>query len=312
MALLETMHIEGQDYTFQQLRHLFARAAALVQEGVFAAGDYTVAQRAAGANMSVDVAAGDAWVQGDTGTRNGLYLQTNDGVVNVPVTAANGSNPRIDQVVLQINDSNVIGGSNTPELKVIAGTPTAGATLDNRLGAASLGNDRVRLADVLVPTSSTTVTTANIRDRRPWCRGAFRRILRNANAAAGADYASATSATPALIDATNLAPRIECSGCPMRATLRGRTKSAVINSGLELRVDAAAIDGGHTPTFNTATAHNTDALELTWLFVPAAGSHIIAPYFHGSGSSNMALYAGAATPLEFVVEELVRQDAANG
>ena len=173
MALLETMLLEGNDYTFQQLRHMFEAARGMLQEGVVGPTDYKVSQRAAGANLSVDVAAGDAWVNLDTGTRQGYYLQTNDGTVNVAIAAAHATLPRVDQVILQINDSNVPAGSgNLPELKVLTGTPTAGATLDNRLGAAALGNDRIRLADVHVPATDTTIADAQIRDRRPWARGA--------------------------------------------------------------------------------------------------------------------------------------------
>lgn len=151
---------------FQRMRQLLEDSGRLV-EGVAGSTHLAVAQRAAGANMSVDVAAGQAWVEVDTGTRNGLVHVTSDAVTNVTVTASNGTNPRIDQVVLQYNDTSIPTGSgNAPTLAVLAGTATAGATLANRTGAAALGNDRLLLADLLIPAASTSVITANIADRR--------------------------------------------------------------------------------------------------------------------------------------------------
>src|SRR4051794_11835598 len=106
-----------------------------LQEGAVGATDLKAAQRAAGANMSVDVAAGQAWVQIDTGTRNGLGHVVNDATANVAVTASNATNPRVDQVVLQWNETAIpTGAGDVPTLRVLAGTATAGATLDNRTG----------------------------------------------------------------------------------------------------------------------------------------------------------------------------------
>jgi hypothetical protein len=178
VALLETMHIEGHDYSFKQLRHMLQNALGRMQEGVCAASDFLVTQRGAGANMSVDVGAGNAWVDMDTGTRNGTYFQHNDAAVNVAVGAAHATLPRVDQLVLQINDPNVTGVLDVAELKVLPGTPTAGAQISSplggsyRAGAAALGNDRIRLADILVPAAAATIVNANIVDRRQMADGA--------------------------------------------------------------------------------------------------------------------------------------------
>jgi hypothetical protein len=153
-------------------KHRFANSTEM-QEGVLDAGDYKVAQHAGVANMSVDVAIGKAWIQIDTGTRNGLAFAFSDALDNPALAASDATNPRVDQIVLQYNDTSIPAGvgGDIPTVRVIGGVPTAGATLDNRNGAAALPNDCVRLADVLVPAASTSVVTANIRDRRPWARG---------------------------------------------------------------------------------------------------------------------------------------------
>lgn len=170
MTLLTPELLDTKTYGFEKLRYLLQSTA--LQEGVIDPTDLKVVQRALGANMSVDVGAGRAFVQADSGTRNGLYHEVNDAAVNVVVIASNATNPRLDQVILEIHDSSDLGSADdTPQLYVLAGTPTAGATLDNRNGAAALPSNAIRLADILVPAASSSVVTANIRDRRQWARG---------------------------------------------------------------------------------------------------------------------------------------------
>src|SRR3954468_14337935 len=167
---------------FQRMRQMLLDGA--LQEGVVGATDFKVVQRGAGANQSADVGTGFAWVQIDTGTRNGMGHVTNDATANVTVTASNATNPRVDQIILRWNDTSIpTGAGNVPTLEVLTGTATAGATLDNRTGAAALPNDCMRLADILVPAASSSVVTANILDRRRWARGAYALQTRSA-----ADY----------------------------------------------------------------------------------------------------------------------------
>ena len=147
----------------------------LAGEGVFASGDFAVTQKAAGANMSVDVATGDAYVTFDTpyGGKRRVHNDalSNSGTPGSPTapdwattfTAADGSNPRIDRVVLQVRDSALDGGGAYDAVfKVVAGTATVGATLTNLTGAGAVPANALLLANVLIPSGATTVTTANI------------------------------------------------------------------------------------------------------------------------------------------------------
>lgn len=154
--------LQTQKYSAQRIRQMM-RSSGLIQEGIVHFGDFQVKQRGAGANMSVDITAGDAWVQGDDTARQGLYHVGNDAVVNLAVPAANATNPRIDQVVLRVYDSTIIGGAKDEAvLELVAGTATAGATLANRTGAAALPSSALRLADIVVPALDTTIETAQI------------------------------------------------------------------------------------------------------------------------------------------------------
>jgi hypothetical protein len=149
-----------------------------LQEGALAALAYKVTQRGAGANMSVDVDADDPGgflVQGDSVTAQGLYfVPPHSGTINLDVAANASGNPRIDSVVLEAKDTtHDASGLTVARARYITGTPTSGATLDNRSGAPALPAGAALLADILVANGAASITNANIRDRRTMARGAF-------------------------------------------------------------------------------------------------------------------------------------------
>lgn len=128
--------------------------------GVVNASDFRVVQRAAGANMSVDVAAGYAWIRGTESAHQGAYHVYNDGTVNLSVAASDATNPRIDLVIAKVQDAFYSGATRTASVTVVTGTPAASPT-DPTLPANALVLARVR-----VPATSTSVVTANITDVR--------------------------------------------------------------------------------------------------------------------------------------------------
>src|SRR5688572_19961982 len=137
MALLTPEYLQTKSYNAIKDRAVLK--SAVMREGIIDFGDFAVTQRAAGANMSVDVAAGECFVQGDTVVRQGIYHLVNDAVINATISANAPGNPRIDQIIARVYDSADAGaGTDTPAIEVLAGTPSAGATLANRTGAAAL------------------------------------------------------------------------------------------------------------------------------------------------------------------------------
>lgn len=131
-----------------------------------------VVQRAAGANMSVDIGIGDVLIPNTAGTYSYQAWQT--AVTNLPVTAANPSNPRIDVIVAYVNLA-VVGATDNPGALAfmdVTGTPGASPVAPNSTtiqAAVGAGVPWVQLADVTVPTSATQIVTANIADARiPW------------------------------------------------------------------------------------------------------------------------------------------------
>lgn len=133
-----------------------------VTEGVVGRADLAVSQRAAGANMSVDVAGGAAWIKGDDQNYQPTYRVRSDSTVNLAVAAADATNPRVDRVIAEVLDATFSGTQRLWRLRVLTGTPTAGATLANATGAALIPNSAILLANALVPAAATTVVAANI------------------------------------------------------------------------------------------------------------------------------------------------------
>lgn len=286
-----------------------------LQEGVVEAGAFEVTERGAGANMSVDIAADDgfAYVQGDSITAQGLYcVPPHSASINEAITAADSTNPRIDQVVLEVRDNtHDASGGNEARVRVVAGTATSGATLANRTGALALPSNAIRLADVLVAANATSIANSAIRDRRPWARGGYDVITRNTNASSGDDYTTAATSSGA-VDSTNLAPRIECSGAPLKVTLRGAAAHSAADNQVHiaLRVDAVVLSGGQEYAVSGVPGSTAQGFECSWVVVPAAGSHVVAPYWH-TNSGTATMRARSTQPLQLVIEELQRQVSAN-
>lgn len=152
-------------YTGQQMRQLVESIFTL--PGVTMAGDLAVSQRAAGANMSVDVAAGQAAIRGTSIARQGSYVVTSTAIENVVIGAAHATLPRIDLVVAQVFDRQADGGTRYAwQPIVVAGTP-----LSTPVAPAAPASS-IRLAEVRVNAAVPSIVAADITDRRQLnCRG---------------------------------------------------------------------------------------------------------------------------------------------
>jgi hypothetical protein len=174
MALVTPTWLQNGTYT-ARLDRIFSTV--MFTEGVMrpGAGQLLVTQRGAGANNSVDIAAGYACITGDDAAGQGNYLVYNDGVVNLAATAAPVANSRIDLVCVRINDPAEGGpaGDNATFVYVTgvaAASPTPPAT----------PTSAIALARVLRTVGDTSVVTANITDVRPQSLTFFSNTLTNA------------------------------------------------------------------------------------------------------------------------------------
>ncbi len=129
-------------------------------EGIIAAGHLAVTQNGT-PNMSVNVAAGLAVIDGDnTPSTQGSYLVKNDATKNLTVTAADPTNPRKDIVIAEVRDSFYAGADDDWRLRVVAGTP-AGSPSEP-----ALPDNAIKLAVIAVAAAATSITNAVITDSR--------------------------------------------------------------------------------------------------------------------------------------------------
>lgn len=130
-------------------------------------------QRAAGVNMSVDVQVGDAFVRRSDGSY--AHPVFNDAVYNQVISAADGSNPRRDIVVIYVDygqtpSTAVSNNTNgVVKIKVVNGTP-AGSPVDPSAptiqASVGAGNPYSILARVRVPAGQTSISNSLIDDLR--------------------------------------------------------------------------------------------------------------------------------------------------
>lgn len=149
----------------QEQRAVSYATAEGIAPGVFAYEDFRVKQNPAGASMHVGVGLPSVeqmvWVRDAAG---GTYrYQYNGAQLLVSIAAADGANPRIDRIVATAPTST---DSIVPQVLVLTGTATAGATTVNLSGAQAIPTGYELLADVVVGAGVTTIVTANINDRR--------------------------------------------------------------------------------------------------------------------------------------------------
>lgn len=134
-------------------------------------------QRAAGVNMSVDISVGDAIVRRSDGSYS--HPVFNDAVYNQVISAADGSNPRRDIVVIYVDygqtpSTAVSNNTNgVVKIKVVNGTPAGSpadpndAAIQSSVGS---GNPWTKIARVRVPAGQTTIGNSLIDDLRSMAR----------------------------------------------------------------------------------------------------------------------------------------------
>lgn len=123
----------------------------------------------AATGWTINVGSGWSLIQGDDGTVQGMYLYQQAATVQYTFpTTVPVSFPRVDAVVIQWNDPDFTGRTPASQGNIlqVPGTPTSGANLTNRSGAAAIPNSALWIADVLVLNTDTGIVGGQIADRR--------------------------------------------------------------------------------------------------------------------------------------------------
>lgn len=163
MAVLQPRFLQQRGYDAKDLRQSIFDSLSNQTEQVINGLQVTPA-----GSLTVSIAAGAAFVKGDSTPRQGMYHVENDSSLIKSITPNSSGSPRIDRVILRVYDAQEMGGStNGAFIEVHAGTPTSGATLVNLNGAAALPDNAINLAYILRPSGDATIDAAEILDARP-------------------------------------------------------------------------------------------------------------------------------------------------
>lgn len=136
-------------------------AASDPAHGVIRSTDLAVTQNGT-PNMTVNIAAGGAFLRGTESSNQGAYHIWNDATLNLGLASADSTNPRRDLVVAYVRDSAYSGSSDVAQIVIVTGTPAASPT-DPSLTAYP---NALVLARIAVAANDTAITTAEITDLR--------------------------------------------------------------------------------------------------------------------------------------------------
>lgn len=224
MTLYAPLWAQNTTYPAAVDRLLFT---ATYDGGVFTDTDLKVGPRAAGTNMSVDVAAGRVVIPGPSGN----YLCVSDAIENRPVAAAPPVNTsRVDLVVATVTDNQATGVGDpavpaTWDIAVVTGTPAA-----SNPQAPAVPANSVALARLAVTSSTASVTAGIIREARGCADRGARGVL--AKVATTADWT------------VNSTTFVTMPGSTVSATVTGHRWVEVIASGLITGAAVNALSDG--------------------------------------------------------------------
>lgn len=272
----------------------------IVAEGVDVAGDLAVT---AGAGNSIDVAAGTAFVLGDTDpTFQPCYLIVNDAVVNKGINP-DPANPRKVLVIAQMIDEGFVGTGRKWEVQALHGDPNAVPV------EPALPNSALELALVDVPAAAASSAAYTITDRRKrafglaMSGGATEGQVPVWDNAAGRWKAGSGSDIVEIYDATlgADAASVDITGIPstyahLMLVVYGRTTQATVESTLLLRFNGDTAGNYRHQRLeasgtSVAGAQTDAATSIQLGHVPGASA---TADFFGGGVAQILHYAGSA------------------
>ena len=308
MALLVPEFLQTQSYTGRRMRLVYAHSGYL-QPGVFGANDLKVSVNA---NMVLNVAAGHAIVAANHPGNAGLYRVENDATLTSTISTAHATLPRIDQLAVRVNDvGDGASANDTPAIVVLAGTATAGATLNNRTGAATLPAGHLRIADVLVGAGVTSISAASIRDRRPWARGAFWTANKTS---AAITVATAPAGTYVPYETATFQQRLELTGNIVEVSFGAQMIHSVSGNVLYLTI-TYSLDGTTWTSldglsYGVFIAPNTSAWEhefsYSWDPPFTAPTSVLMRLEAGSNPGTVQINGAPSPPITMRIEELMQ------
>jgi hypothetical protein len=165
------MAVQVVPYALQNASHSAAvfrqaQSAPFVSGGVLSGPELAVTPQST-PNMTVILGAGRAQVPGTSVsppsglafTTQAMYHTLNDAPLTLTVSTSDPTNPRIDAVYLQVQDSYYSGASNMAVAGIAVGAPAVTPV------APSIPSNAVLLAYIAVAANATTIVAANLSDK---------------------------------------------------------------------------------------------------------------------------------------------------
>lgn len=166
MAVSSTpVFIQSGGETAELVRRLIA-AILGGRGGVVGDADLAVTQNTT-PDMSILVASGQVLIPGSLATYQGSYHLENRGSLNLALAASDPTNARKDLIVAKVEDAAYAGATNAASIVAVTGTASA-----SPVEPAAPANSWV-LAMVDVAAAATSITNANITDRRSTQAGQY-------------------------------------------------------------------------------------------------------------------------------------------
>jgi len=162
-AWLDGVQVAAQDLRLQLGGAFLTGASPSGSTGIaarpgvrYGTGNPLLVQASSGMNITVN--AGVAWVQGTASATAGMYTCCLDTTSTLTVATSDPTNPRIDNVIVQVTD--VGTSSSTTVVTLQTGTPAASPV------APTLPANSLLLATIAVGANVSSITAGNITDKR--------------------------------------------------------------------------------------------------------------------------------------------------
>lgn len=206
-------------------------SAIVCQEGVSDTLDGSLLVTDGAAGLQVSVAAGHAFVQGDSVSDQGMYVVYNDAAEVLTHSTANPTNPRIDLVIARVYDSQYTGSQDEWALEIVAGTPAASPS------APALPDSAIELARVTVLAGATTLSSSDIEDTRTPFEFCIDEVFMSL-------YRSTTiSRAPGVESVVNWNGTVEISNATLVSSNRLTVPPGLYNLQVSIKYDGAVDEG---------------------------------------------------------------------
>ena len=299
MALKTPRFIDTHEYSASDMRSVLAHLP--LQQGVVGSVLATTPLKVTTTSplsRAVRVHPGAAWVDSGWSSSPERYHVVSDAIETLSVLENSWGLPRVDSVFLSIGDTvDGLTSNDVPLIRLAPGVPTAGATLDNPVGAPAAGNTELLLAHVNAPLGSASVSSDTlIRDYRPHARGSRSRI------------AFPDSYSMGIIDASSIRMPIYSGLALVSMRAWVQTAASTFEASFWPLVDGATVAAasGGAPQLWTQQEASAQQVNINcqWLISVSAGSHVFSiGETNGASMTVQAVASGFSS--EILVEEII-------